>query len=148
MVSWVRPSWVDLPGPRSSEHLPDSAYLCRAAVEESPLTARIRRRRRCKRIDCGRDAHYWAPPHRTVRAACPHTETVAAGRPHQRPLRPLRDRLRPLAARGAGLQGPCRLSPGAGEVGALTTPNQRPVLPCSGFESQQRPVANSNSLKT
>jgi len=46
-------------------------------------------------------------------------EAVATGRPHQRPLRPLRDRLRPLSARRAGLQGPCRLSSGAGEVGVL-----------------------------
>ena len=47
-------------------------------------------------------------------------ETVADDRPHQRPLRPLRDRLRPVAARRAGVQGPCRVSPGAGELGVLT----------------------------
>ena len=49
----------------------------------------------------------------------PAPETVAADRPHQRPLRPLRDRLRPVPARRAGVQGPCRLSPGAGELGVL-----------------------------
>jgi len=38
---------------------------------------------------------------------------------HQRPLRPLRDRLRSVSARRAGVQGPCRLSPGAGELGVL-----------------------------
>jgi hypothetical protein len=44
---------------------------------------------------------------------------IAADRPHQRPLRPLRDRLRPLSARRAGVQGPCGVSPGAGELGVL-----------------------------
>jgi hypothetical protein len=34
---------------------------------------------------------------------------------------PLRDRLRPVAARGTGVQGPCRLSPSAGELGVLET---------------------------
>jgi DNA polymerase IV len=46
-------------------------------------------------------------------------ETVATDRPHQRPLRPLRDRLRPVAARRQGVQGPCCFSPGAGELGVL-----------------------------
>ena len=43
-----------------------------------------------------------------------------AGRPHQRPLRPLRDRLRPLCARRARVQGACGFSPGAGNLGVLT----------------------------
>ena len=48
------------------------------------------------------------------------SETLAARRPHQRPLRPLHDRLRPVAAGGAGVQRPCRFSAGAGEVGVLS----------------------------
>jgi hypothetical protein len=45
----------------------------------------------------------------------PAPETVAADRPHQRPLRPLLNRLRPVSGRRAGLQGSRRLSSGAEE---------------------------------
>jgi hypothetical protein len=59
-------------------------------------------------------------------------ETVADDRPHQRPLRTLRDRLRSVAARRNGVQGPCRVSPGAGELGVLTPHKSDRVAPKSG----------------
>ena len=53
----------------------------------------------------------------------PASETLAARRPHQRPLRPLHDRLRPLAAGGARVQRPRRFPAGAGELGVLRSPD-------------------------
>ena len=66
---------------------------CGGRSEEPPLTARIRRVtprprcRRCQRINCGRDAHYWAPPaaaeahgtfgHETAKADVPNVECGA-----------------------------------------------------------------------
>ena len=46
-------------------------------------------------------------------------ETVAADRPHQRPLWPRRHRLRPAAAHGARFSGHAAFPAGAGEVGVL-----------------------------
>jgi hypothetical protein len=61
-----------------------------------------------------------SPPAGPVRGRQrPAPEAVAADRPHQRPLRPLLNRLRPVPERRAGVQGPCGLSPGPGEVGVL-----------------------------
>jgi len=47
----------------------------------------------------------------------------------QRPLWPLRDRLRPVAARLARVQGPRGFSPGAGELGVLILHNGVRVVP-------------------
>jgi hypothetical protein len=46
-------------------------------------------------------------------------ETLAADRPHQRPLRPLRDRLWPVSGGRARLQGPRRLSSCARRAGSF-----------------------------
>jgi DNA polymerase-4 len=49
-------------------------------------------------------------------------QKLAACRPDQRPLRPLHDRLRPVAAGSAGLQRPCRIPARAGKLGVLAAP--------------------------
>src|SRR5271170_1845392 len=46
-------------------------------------------------------------------------ETVAARRPHQRPVRPLCHWLLSISTPRTRVQGPCRVSPGAGGVGVL-----------------------------
>jgi len=61
------------------------------------------------------------PPAGSVRGGqSPAPETVAADRPHQRPLRPLLHWLWIVSERRARVQRPCGLQPGAGEVGVLT----------------------------
>jgi DNA polymerase IV len=68
---------------------------------------------------------------------------LAARRPHQRPLRPLRDRLRPVPARCADVQGPCRVSPRAGKLGVLTGRGSLPPScpsPAGQLRRRRRPV--------
>jgi hypothetical protein len=67
-------------------------------------------------------------------------ETFAANRPHQRPLPPLRDRLRPVSAGRAGVQGPCGVSPGTGELGVLMV--AYPVV--SSPTSRSRPACSTH----
>ena len=103
----------------------DTGFLL-ARLEEMwqrvPRYQAAQRRRRAARPGARRSAS--AGPVRGRQPAAP--ETVAAHRPHQRPLRPLLDRLRPVSARRARVQGPRRLSPGAGEVGVLMEPELGP----------------------
>ena len=53
----------------------------------------------------------------------------------KRPLWPLRNRLRPVSARCAGVQGACGVSPSAGEVGVLTACSP-PLCPPLGYGSE------------
>jgi DNA polymerase-4 len=71
----------------------------------------------------------------------PAPKAVAADRPHQRPLWPLRDRLRSVLTRCAGVQGPCRVSPGAGKVGVLMA-----LIHCSIQRARNHLVPKSPSL--
>jgi hypothetical protein len=76
-------------------------------------------------------------------------ETLAARRPDQRPLRPLHDRLRPVAARGARIQRPCRFPAGTGDLGVLTTATHRLGPPIFQFEfsSGRRPTPRQLAKK-